>query len=107
MIQSLLSFSTGGLFGRGFGDEGSQRVGQNAAMAQPRRLDAGIEATLQRNDGDVAVAAMDPLIVTVLRFGIAALLLSSLALLLRVRWPRGRDLALTTALGFSLTAASS
>lgn len=46
-----------------------------------------------------AVATMDPLLTALFRFGIGCLLLLVLALAMRVRWPRGRDLVLTVALG--------
>jgi drug/metabolite transporter (DMT)-like permease len=46
-----------------------------------------------------AVTTMDPLLVTMFRFGIACLLLLALALVLRVRWPRGMDILTTAALG--------
>lgn len=46
-----------------------------------------------------AVATVDPVLVTVFRFGIGCLLLLPVALAMRVRWPRGLDLVATAALG--------
>lgn len=46
-----------------------------------------------------AVASMDPVVVTLFRFGIGCLLLLPLALALRSRWPAPRDLLAAAALG--------
>lgn len=46
-----------------------------------------------------AVATIDPVLISVFRFGLGCLLLLPFALAARARWPRGTDLAATAALG--------
>jgi len=49
----------------------------------------------------LAVATQDPVLITMFRFGIGSLLLFVAAIVTRVRWPAGRDLAATALLGMS------
>ena len=72
---------------------GKERAGIAAGIASSAL--GGIAAAVTR----FAVEAMDPVVVSIFRFGVGGLLLMALALLQGVRWPRGRDLVTTAALG--------
>lgn len=71
----------------------AERIGIAAGIASSAL--GGMAAAVTR----FSVATIDPLLVTVFRFGIGCLLLLPVALAMRVRWPRGFDLLATAALG--------
>lgn len=71
----------------------AERIGIAAGLASSAL--GGMAAAVTR----FAVATVDPVLVTVFRFGIGCLLLLPVALAMRVRWPRGLDLIATTGLG--------
>lgn len=73
--------------------ERRERIGIAAGVASS--VLGGIAAAVTR----FAVETMDPLLVTVFRFGAGFLFLLPIALATRARWPRGLDLAKTAALG--------
>lgn len=71
----------------------TERVGIAAGIASSAL--GGLAAAVTR----FAVTSIDPVLITVFRFGIGFLLLLPLALATRVRWPRATDLVLALALG--------
>ena len=71
----------------------AERVGIAAGIVSSAM--GGMAAAVTR----FSVATIDPVLVTVFRFGIGCLLLLPVAFAMRVRWPRGLDLLATAALG--------
>jgi hypothetical protein len=57
--------------------------------------------------GTLAVTAMTPMAVLVLRFGLAAIILTSWAVLARAAWPRGAQLGHVAIAGLLIQACSS
>jgi drug/metabolite transporter (DMT)-like permease len=70
-----------------------ERMGIAAGIASSAL--GGMAAAVTR----FAVATVDPVLITVFRFGIGCLLLLPFAVMMRARWPRGGDLLATAALG--------
>jgi drug/metabolite transporter (DMT)-like permease len=73
--------------------DSAERMGIAAGVASSAL--GGTAAAVTR----FAVASMDPVLITLFRFGIGFLLLLPVAWLTRVTWPRGNDLAASAALG--------
>ncbi len=71
----------------------AERIGIAAGIASSAM--GGMAAAVTR----FSVATIDPVLVTVFRFGIGCLLLLPVAFMMRVRWPRGLDVLATAALG--------
>ena len=71
----------------------TERLGIAAGIASSAL--GGMAAAVTR----YAVTSVDPVLVTIFRFGIGCLLLLPFALSTRTRWPRGADLFATAALG--------
>jgi drug/metabolite transporter (DMT)-like permease len=73
--------------------DSAERMGIAAGVASSAL--GGTAAAVTR----FAVTSMDPVLITLFRFGIGFLLLLPVACLTRVAWPRGNDLAASAALG--------